>query len=140
MWRLANEMPESEAKNRLLEKLMPTDTDGNRHWIADVFQIGLENKDTIIGVLGSLLGGLVPQRPAAAQPNIADMMRQQPPAGLPPRKSAFSKPPTPQPPPENAAEPVNETPDITANDAAAIDAEVVNEEPKTNAKRKRTTA
>ena len=144
MWKMAKDMPESEAKNRLLDKLMPADESGNRHWIVDAAQLALENKDAIIGVVGSIFGAFVQPQQPAQPPNIADMMRSPAPA-LPTRPSVFTKKPEPTPaepppPPEPIAEPVTEAADISKGDETAIEAEVVTEEPKKNERRKRTAA
>lgn len=74
LWKMAKEMPESEAKNRLLDQFCRVDEAGNRHWIADVAAVVMENKDTILGLVGSLFGGAA--QPAASQPNVMDMLRQ----------------------------------------------------------------
>lgn len=164
LWKMAKEMPESEAKNRLLDKLVPVDEAGNRHWIADVAAVVMENKDTILGLVGSLFGGAA--QPAASQPNVMDMLRQPAPAALPQHRSAFSrtKPPadpapaeTPPPagsgpavtlagfdentpPPDYVSETVIDGRDLTKGDETAIDAEITSEVKDAKPKRKRDAA
>ena len=146
LWKMAKEMPESEAKTRLLDKLMPTDADGNTPWYVDAAKLALENKDAIAGVIGSLFGGLT--QPRAAQPaSVTDMLRQPAPSLPTSRPSVFKKadpaPVEPPPPADTTptAEPVTEAADLSKGDEAAIDAEVVTDkEPKKNERRKRTAA
>lgn len=159
LWKMAKEMPESEAKNRLLDKLVPVDEAGDRHWIADVAAVVMENKDTILGLVGSLFGGGAAQ-PAAPQPNVMDMLRQPAPAALPQHRSAFArtKPPADPAPAETPPPAESETPDIdlppllddtyldnatndlTKGDETAIDAEITNEVKDAKPKRKRDAA
>lgn len=115
--------PNQEISDRLLEYAFPTDKGESRHWIAELASVVMDNKDTIAGVLGSLLGA-VPQPAAAAPPNVAEMMRMQPPPSLP--KFSRTKPETAagttaaDPPLSPADEPdlvTAEPPAIAGNDA-----------------------
>lgn len=69
-----------ELADRLLDYAFPTKDDSPRHWVADLIDVGLKNKDALLGIVGPLLG--VAAQPAP-QPSIADLMRASPPAGLP---------------------------------------------------------
>lgn len=152
LWKMARDMPDSDAKTRLLDKLTPVDSDGNRHWIADLAAVAMENKDTILGLFGSLFGGAAP---AAPQQNVMDMLRRPAPAALPQHRSAFSrtKPaadpaPAEPPPADDGNIPGTILPrsefvaidDLSKGDETAIDAEITNEVKDAKPKRKRNAA
>lgn len=99
--------PGGDLQDRLLEYAFPS-SEGNRHWIADTVDVVLKNKDTIIGMLGPLLGlGAAPA--TAPEMNVADLMR------MPAPGRALTDPP-PQPAPSifrrHKSKPETEEPDV----------------------------
>lgn len=142
-----------ELQTRLLEHLFPTDEPGGkRHWFADLADVALQNKDTILGLLGGLLGMAPPTPPQT----IDDMMRATPPMPpipplppMPPVPSSFGRKPVTAPPseisnskseiPEADAEAIGDDQlpaDAPTNAPAAIDADTSDEKPKARAKTK----
>lgn len=74
-----------ELQDRLLEYAFPSDDAGKRHWIAELADVALANKDTILGLFGSLFGGIAPPQPTPAPPpapmSLDELLRQPAPAG-----------------------------------------------------------
>lgn len=148
-----------DVQERLLDYAFPANDSGSRHWIAELADVALKNRDTIGGLLGSLLRGV--PAPTATQPSIVDMMRGPAPGALPAteRPSVRRKP---EPPPVDAASEIVPTPEVihtpptperirdlsefaddiaaddeTATDATAKDAEIIDEVKNEPAKPKR---
>lgn len=138
MFETALSTPNTDLQGRLLDHLFPTDDGEKRHWIADTLDVVLQNKDAILGVLGSLLGGTAP--PAyQPKPSIADLMRAQPPGelnaqpeqstrGFRRRSATEEKPEHVEMTPEHAAELSEVADDIATGTDTAIDAELVENE------------
>ena len=95
---MAMDSKNSDARDRLLNHVFPSEEKGGRHWIADTIEVVLENKDVILGVLGSLLGGIAPPQPSP-QPSIQELMRAAPPTGaaMPTGLSQFKRKPLGEP-------------------------------------------
>lgn len=114
-------------QERLLEHVFPKEEPG--HWIPETIKVVFDNKDVILGALGSLISSLpsVPPQPVAAATGFEDIMRMQPPtAEIPAPTSGFRRRHA-----EPDAEPVtsDETEiDETETDAAAIDADLIDAE------------
>lgn len=135
-----------DVTERVLNSVFPAEDEGRSLW-ADLASMALENKETIIGLVGSLFGGGAP----AAPPSIADMMRQPAPAALPERKPVFNRqkaepepaavadPAPAEMPPPAESEPIDGR-DLTKGDETAIDAEITNEVKDAKSKRKRNAA
>lgn len=97
-------------QDRLIDAAFPDDS--GEHWVPATLKTVFEHKEEIAGLLGSLLGGFLPQ--PKPQPNsIEALLEQQPPAALNPQPLPTSKfrRRTAQPTeaenvePENASEP-----------------------------------
>lgn len=75
--------PNTDMQTRLLNHLFPVEETGSRHWIADLADVALQNKDVIMSLVGSLLGGVTPAPQPQPTNAFEDMMRQPPPGELP---------------------------------------------------------
>lgn len=71
-----------DLQDRLLDAAFPEESGG--HWIPETIKTIFEHKEEIGGILAGVLGGLAGPRPAASPAAMADMLRRQPPAALPP--------------------------------------------------------
>lgn len=80
---MARDEKNEEHRQRLLDRVFGGGN-GERHWLADAMQVALENKDAILGVIGSLIGGATPAQNAETQTasgaSVDDLLRSQPPA------------------------------------------------------------
>lgn len=125
--------PKSELADRVLDGLFPSTETPSRHWIAETLSVVLENKDAIAGVIGSLLGGVIPTAaPAQPSTSFADMMRQPPPgelSNIPPAPPGGFRRNRPEPPPAESEPGAVTTGFLADDDANAIDADFT-EEPK----------
>lgn len=65
---------------RGIDHLFPQDAGG--HWLPETLKMAFDHKDEIAGILGSVLGGLLPKPPPPTQQGIAALLASQPPAAI----------------------------------------------------------
>lgn len=117
---------ESGVSTRILDNLFPSEEAEKRHWAADLLQVAIENKDTLMPLAGSLFGSFFGGQMPPPQPQPP--MQYQPPPTMPPqfdptpKKSLFApKQPlseVPEPEAIKATEPTPETVNETETEAA----------------------
>lgn len=111
----------TEARDRLLNRMFPADDEegGSRHWAADVLDVVIQNKDTILGVVAGLLGGMPqPQQPVPIQQpasSLDDFMRQPAPGQIA-KPTGFQRRMVAEPPAETP--PVQKIPDDASQPSA----------------------